>query len=117
MKGGKIMIQLSDLYELQDEFDKFILEQKSLELTEKELLIDKLLALQVEVSELANATRAFKYWSNKVPEVKEVILEEYVDILYFFLSVGNQLGFKNKEVEDAFFRKRQINISRIKEGY
>lgn len=108
---------LSDLYELQDELDKFILEQKHAELTDKELLTDNLLALQVEVSELANATRIFKYWSNKGPEAKEVIMEEYVDVLHFFLSVGNQLGFKDKEVEDAYFKKRQINIDRAKGDY
>ncbi len=111
------MIHLNDLYELQDELDKYILEKKNLNLKSKELLTDTLLALQVEVSELANATRVFKHWSNKGPEPKERIIDEYVDVLHFFLSVGNQLGFSAKEIEDAYFKKRQININRVKEGY
>ncbi|WP_097026254.1 dUTPase [Clostridium peptidivorans] len=110
-------MHLNDLYELQDELDKYILEKKNLNLKSKELLTDTLLALQVEVSELANATRVFKHWSNKGPEPKERIIDEYVDVLHFFLSVGNQLGFSAKEIEDAYFKKRQININRVKEGY
>ena len=111
------MIKFSELYELQDELDKFIIENKNLNMSKKELLTDSVLALQVEVSELANSTRCFKHWSNKGAEPKEVVLEEYVDVLHFFLSVGNQLGFRSKEVEDAFFKKRQINIDRVKSGY
>ena len=111
------MIYLNDLLELQGELDNFIIEQRNLKIQKKELLIDSLLALQVEVSELANATRCFKHWSNKGAEDKNVILEEYVDVLHFFLSVGNQLGFKSREIEDAFFKKRQINIERAKTGY
>lgn len=111
------MIYLSELYELQNELDKYILKKKNKQLTSKQLLTDTLLALQVEVSELANATRVFKHWSNKAPEPKEIIIDEYVDILHFFLSIGNQLGFSVKEIEDAYFKKRQININRVKEGY
>jgi len=111
------MIKLKDLYELQDELDKYILEQKNLNLKPKELLTDTLLALSVEVSELANTTRCFKHWSNKGPDSKERIIDEYVDVLHFFLSIGNQLGFSAKEIEDAYFKKRQINVNRMKEGY
>lgn len=111
------MIKLSQLYELQQELDNYILENKCLNLGKKELLTDTLLALQVEVSELANATRCFKHWSNKGQDPKDVVIDEYVDVLHFFLSVGNQLGFKSKEIEDAYFKKRQININRVKEGY
>lgn len=46
------------------------------------------LACIVEIGELANATRCFKYWSNKGSETKEVVLDEYADGLHFFLSLG-----------------------------
>lgn len=111
------MIRLSELLELQKELDDFIIEQKDLKIPTKEMLTDTLLALQVEVSELANATRCFKHWSNKGPDDKNIMLEEYVDVIHFVLSIGNQLNFKPKEIEDAFFKKRQININRVKEGY
>lgn len=51
------------------------------------------LAILVELGELANETRCFKYWSIKPASPKEVILEEYVDGLHFLLSYGLALGF------------------------
>ncbi|HPS18980.1 MAG TPA: dUTP diphosphatase [Bacilli bacterium] len=52
------------------------------------------LALLVEVGELANATRCFKYWSNKNGESRERILDEYADGLHFFLSLGIDINSK-----------------------
>ncbi len=48
----------------------------------------RIMALIVEIGELANATRCFKYWSNKGPEPDEIVLDEYADGLHFFLSLG-----------------------------
>ena len=48
----------------------------------------RIMALIVEIGELANATRCFKYWSNKGSEDKEIVLDEYADGLHFFLSLG-----------------------------
>ncbi len=56
----------------------------------------KMLALLVEIGELANETRCFKYWSNKPASEREVILEEYVDGLHFILSIGIDLGIDKK---------------------
>ncbi|MBU8908536.1 dUTP diphosphatase [Desertibacillus haloalkaliphilus] len=53
---------------------------------------EKVLALQVEMAELANETRCFKYWSNKPSSDQETILEEYVDGVHFLLSIGNDIG-------------------------
>ena len=55
------------------------------------------LALLVEIGEFANTTRSFKYWSNKGPEEKDVLLDEYADGLHFFLSLGIDIN-TNKEV-------------------
>lgn len=49
------------------------------------------LAFLVELGELANETRCFKYWSKRPASEKEVILEEYVDGLHFVLSIGLDL--------------------------
>ena len=56
------------------------------------LVPSKILALQVELGELANETRCFKFWSNKGPSRREIILEEYVDCLHFILSIGLESG-------------------------
>jgi len=57
------------------------------DLSGQDLVPQKLLALQVELCELANETRCFKYWSKKPPASREVILGEYVDVVHFVLSL------------------------------
>lgn len=59
----------------------------------------RLLALTVELGELANETRTFKFWSLKGPSPKSAILEEYADGLHFILSLGIDLGVKNQSFE------------------
>ena len=59
----------------------------------------RLLALLVEIGELANETRCFKYWSNKGPSPKERIMDEYADGLHFFLSLGIPLKTTKFEYE------------------
>lgn len=60
------MIDLLPLFEKQKQLDEFIIEKKGLQ--GQNLLANKTLALQVELGELANEWRGFKYWSdNKKP--------------------------------------------------
>ena len=46
----------------------------------------------VELGELANETRCFKFWSVKPASHKKVILEEYVDGLHFILGLAIELN-------------------------
>lgn len=92
----------TDLFKQQEELDRRIVEEKGLE--GEDLLSQKILALQVELGELANETRCFKFWSVKPPSGRSVILEEYTDCLQFVLSVGLELGIPSDE-------KFQINIT------
>ncbi|WP_027410204.1 dUTP diphosphatase [Anoxybacteroides tepidamans] len=79
------------LYSLQRQLDERIETQHGLQ---QENLVDKkVLALLVELGELANETRCFKFWSVKPPASQEKILEEYVDGLHFILSLGLDCGF------------------------
>lgn len=57
------------------------------------------LALFVELGELANATRCFKYWSNKPSEAKEIVMDEYADGLHFLISLGIDAGVKRYTYE------------------
>jgi dimeric dUTPase (all-alpha-NTP-PPase superfamily) len=108
---GRLRVNLSKLFELQRELDERIVREKGLE--GQDLLPQKILALQVELGELANAWRGFKYWSkyqepcrnrfvyndsNDEYEQHDPLLEEYVDCLHFILSIG--LEFKQDERED-----------------
>ncbi|WLD92324.1 dUTP diphosphatase [Alkalihalobacillus sp. AL-G] len=79
-------LNLMPFYKMQDELDRRI--EKEHQLESKDLFSEKILALLVEVGELANETRCFKFWSSKPPSSKAVILEEFVDGLHFVLSIG-----------------------------
>ncbi|PKR79243.1 dUTPase [Halalkalibacillus sediminis] len=81
-----------ELYEMQTELDEKIL--SNIPQNREDVISEKTLALVVEISELANETRCFKYWSKKGPNKREVILEEYVDGFHFILSLGLDFNFR-----------------------
>lgn len=79
------------LFRLQKDLDMQIIEEHNLK--DEALLPQKSLALQVQVGKLADDTRCFKYWSNKSPAKREIVLEEYVRCLHFILSIGIDYEF------------------------
>lgn len=78
-------IDLTKIFNKQRELDKEIHEKHhvSYRTINRELK----LALLVELGELANEIRSFKFWSTKGPSPKSKILEEYVDGLHFITSL------------------------------
>lgn len=78
-------MNLQELFAMQEELDRFIQSNRGME---EDLFRKKGLALLVELAELANETRCFKFWSTKEASAREVILEEYVDSIHFLLSLG-----------------------------
>lgn len=83
-------MEFKQLFEMQRELDRFIEETQNVQ---KDVFEEKGLALLVELSELANETRCFKFWSTKGPSERSIILEEFVDSIHFMLSLGNMRGF------------------------
>lgn len=81
---------LDSLLPLQKELDLDI--QKRHDVTYESTHLRRLLALLVELGELANETRCFKFWSYKGMSEKEKVLDEYADGLHFLLSLGVSLG-------------------------
>lgn len=67
------------------------------DLVNEDLFDRKVLALLVEIGELANETRCFKFWSLKPSSPREVVLEEFVDGVHFMLSLGLESGFDSFE--------------------
>lgn len=102
-------MNLSKLFELQHNLDIRILKEHNL--YDQPLFSKKILALQVEISELANETRCFKFWSNKGPSLKEKILEEYVDCLHFILSLGLEKKF-SKDIIDVQLREDESELTK-----
>jgi dimeric dUTPase (all-alpha-NTP-PPase superfamily) len=102
----------------QKQLDDYIIKSKELEELDPTVrLTNTTLALMVEASEFANETRSFKRWSKKGMSDKEVVIEEFADILFFYLSLANQLEFTAEDIEAAYMKKFEKNIQRQKEGY
>ncbi|AOY75229.1 dUTP diphosphatase [Clostridium formicaceticum] len=90
-------MDMQQLFAIQKQLDETIL--KNHQLYNKNLVPAKILALEVELGELANETRCFKFWSKKVSSPKAVVLEEFVDGLHFLLSIGLDKNFPVREFQ------------------
>lgn len=83
-------MEFRELFKMQAQLDQFIEKNQNINY---DVFTEKGLALLVELAELANETRCFKFWSTKGPSEREIILEEFVDSIHFLLSLGNEKGF------------------------
>lgn len=92
-------MNLQKLFELQQALNDRIVAEHNLK--GDSLLPKQLLALHVELGELANETNCFKYWSNKGPSDKSIILEEYVDCLHFILTIGLNKKYSDIEISST----------------
>lgn len=102
-------MNLKKLFEMQEKLDNRIESEHNLQ--NQELFYKKILALQVEVGELANETRCFKFWSLKKPSEASIILEEYVDCLHFILSIGLETNFQNIGLNESLNFKDNADIT------
>lgn len=130
-------MNITKLFEMQRELDERIVKEKGLE--GKDLLPQKILALQVELGECANEWRGFKFWSkNQNPRTEFIqpcfecngedigmechrcegegyeiksnpLLEEYIDCLHFILSIGISLG-ENEARPQTIYDRSIVNL-------
>lgn len=85
-------MDLATLYEAQAKLDADIIEKKHLQ--GKNLLPNKMLALNVELGELSQEVQGeWKYWKEHTIRDDKRVLDEFVDVLHFALSVGNEYGY------------------------
>lgn len=104
-------MDITKLLPIQQKLDKHIEKEKGLE--GKKLLLDKILALCVEIGEMLNEYRVWKYWSNDRRVRRESMLVEYVDGLHFILSIGNEFGVKEYVYQEP---AREMDIRRLALG-
>jgi dimeric dUTPase (all-alpha-NTP-PPase superfamily) len=96
-------MNLKHLFELQAKLDERIYKEHPVQEGE-DRLAKKILALKVELGELANELpEVFKFWSNKKNNYEKA-LEELVDCLHFILSIGLELGMD--EIADELDLKK-----------
>lgn len=100
-------MDLNKLFEIQAKLDERIMQEHNLQ--GQDLLDKKILSLQVELGECANEWRGFKFWSkDQEPRTQGLnplrnfnpLLEEYVDVLHFILSIGIELNTQDISVGD-----------------
>ena len=101
------MIDLHKVYEENKRLDLIFIEKYN----HKDFVKKNKLELLVEIGELANETRCFKYWSNK--EVNnDLVKEDYADCIIMSLCFFNYLNISldeinyindDKEIIDLFF--------------
>ncbi len=99
-------LKLNDIRQLQDQLDERIMANH--QVTRPQTRIRRILALMVEIGELANETRSFKFWSFKGASEKEVLLEELGDCVHFAVSLGIDL---KDDVSHLEFLKREASLS------
>ncbi len=92
-------LKIDELRILQGELDTRIFKQHAT--SREDTRIDRCLALCVEIGELANETRCFKYWSVRPSSAKEVLLEELEDSIHFLLSLGIDLEDTSVYIEGS----------------
>ena len=73
----------------------------------EEIFKKNILELLVEIGELANETRCFKYWSSKESSEKEVVIEEYADCLLMVFAFCN---FLNVSLDENFEEQPSNNL-------
>lgn len=94
-------MNLTKLFEMQGVLDERIVKDKGLE--GQNLLPEKILALQVELGELANEWRGFKFWSeDREPRVGKPTLCEFCN--------GTAKRFKAKDPKS---RKKHVELIRV----
>lgn len=88
-------MNFKQLFESQAKLDEKVFKKAKVE--EGQTVRQRLLALQVELSELANELGTFKYWKVSHKMNQQACKEEWADVLHFALSVGLAYGHKVKE--------------------
>lgn len=89
------MKELEEIYKQSKYIDTLFAQQYDIK--SPEIVHKYTLELLVELGELANETRCFKFWSNKGPSEKDMILEEYIDCLFMLLYFCNILSISLEE--------------------
>lgn len=119
------MDKLEEIFDMQKKLDEYIFEKRKVgqekEFTRNEWIQKKSIALMDETIELLNEVN-YKWWKNPKENNDKEIKEEMIDILHFWVSMCNDLGFTADEVSKIYKKKNQENFDRQngkskKEGY
>jgi len=107
-------MNLNSLFEKQKELDEYIYEKNNV--TAKEVFERKIVALLVELGELANELQFFKYWKENINIDRQRAIEEYIDVIHFTIGLAVDLGIdehKYIETQPRDLNKLFIGITNL----
>ena len=107
-------MNLNPLFQKQAELDKYIYSQNNV--TAKEVFEKKIVALLVELGELANELQFFKYWKENINIDRQRAIEEYIDVIHFTIGLAVDLGideYKYIETQPKDLSKLFIGITNL----
>ena len=87
---------LSEVYKKNNILDDIFIDKFSL--VDKDMFRKNKIELLVEIGELANETKCFKYWTKKEPN-RELVKEEYADCIIMTLCLYNYYDMKLDDIE------------------
>lgn len=101
---------LENIMKAQEELDKAILESAGIEKYPLEQII---IAYNVELGELAQEWKGFKYWKKTKGAIdREKLIEEYADCLHFAASLTNYY-IKTSSATTRFLEAFLLNIREV----
>jgi dimeric dUTPase (all-alpha-NTP-PPase superfamily) len=105
------MKQFNDVYVENKKIDALFEEQYG---NVNQFMFKNMLSLLVEIGELANETRCFKFWSQRPMSEKEILLEEAADILHHAMSILNysvtETGVHNLTLSELFEESETVKV-------
>lgn len=103
-------INIDRILELQKQLDNNIHTKHNI--NPKEVFEKRRLALIVEICEMINVNRCFKFWSLKKDYDKQVLGDEFVDCLHFILSISLHFNLDQTEYEikDVVYDDNELTL-------
>ncbi|UVD81868.1 dUTP diphosphatase [Mycoplasma iguanae] len=105
-----MILNLQEIFNSQKLLDQSISKAHNI-IVNDEIIDKQIIALLVEIGEFSNEIKTFKYWKKDQKRDETKILEEYADVIHFFISLGIKYNM-NPQIEVPIFQE-DINTNII----
>lgn len=103
---------LETIFKEQKELNRYLDEKRDINrVNDPEWVLNYVIAMNEELAEVQR-NLPWKWWKNESEVDKEETLEELVDLLHFWVSAVQQLGYGADDVYNAYIDKNQENQER-----
>ena len=103
---------LEHIFKEQKELNEYLDEKRDINrVNDPEWVLNYVIAMNEELAEVQR-NLPWKWWKNESEIDREETLEELVDLLHFWVSAVQQLGYGADDVYNAYIDKNQENQDR-----